>query len=106
MKACRPAKHANVKKAVAEAVDHGHIRFSTHALERMEQRKIVGPEVLHVLLNGFHEARKDEYKEDHKTWAYAIRGKTIDGRNLRFGVAVLSPDVLLVTAIDLDKDKL
>lgn len=103
MTATRPAKQSNVKKTVTAAVSQGHIRYSTHALERMEQRKIVGPEVLHVLVNGFHEARKDEYKEDHKTWTYAIRGKTVDGRNLRFGVAILSPDVLLITAIDLDK---
>jgi hypothetical protein len=51
-----------------------------------------------------HEARKDSYSEEFQAWDYAIRGKTLDGRNLRVVVAIVAPNILVVTTIDLDKE--
>lgn len=68
----------------------------------MKLRGIIKPEVEFILSHGHHEARKDQFNEEFDTWDYAIRGKTLDGRNLRIVIAVVNPSVLVVTTIDLD----
>jgi len=70
----------------------------------MREREIIKPEVEYVLQNGFHEAKIDQFSNEFAEWDYAIRGKTVDGRSLRIVVAVVRPNVLIVTAIDLDKE--
>lgn len=52
---------------------------------------------------GFHEKKKDEWKEAFRQWNYAFRGKTIDGRAIRIAVAVKAPDLLIITVINLSK---
>lgn len=84
------------------AVANGSILYSKHANERLGERGIVKPEVEYILTYGHHESKKDQYNEEHSSWDYAIRGKTIDGRNLRIVVALVEPNVLIITAIDLD----
>ena len=56
------------------------------------------------LRNGWHERRKDEFQPEYGAWNYAIRGKTIDGRNLRIVVSFERGKLLVVTAIDLDSE--
>lgn len=68
----------------------------------MKERGIIKPEIEHILSHGHHEARKDQFNEEFEAWDYAIRGKTLDGRNLRIVVAVVDPKILVVTAIDLN----
>lgn len=58
------------------------------------------PEVRHVLRNGSLEAEKHCYDETYRSWNYAVRGKTTDGRELRLIVAVVE-DLLIVTVIEL-----
>lgn len=53
-------------------------------------------------IQGFHEAKKDPFNEEFQAWDYSMRGKTIDGRNLRIVIAIVQPNVLVVTTIDLD----
>jgi hypothetical protein len=100
----RPAKLTNVMGATASATKTGSLLYSSHANERMWEREIVKPEVEAVLVHGHHEARKDQFNERHHAWDYAIRGKTVDGRSLRIVVAILGRGLLVVTAIDLDKE--
>ena len=76
----------------------------THAVVRGVERNITRMEYEYVLLNGFHEKSKDEYKEQYKSWNYAIRGKTIDKRNLRVAVSFDENDLLIITVIDLDME--
>lgn len=83
------------------AIADGLLRYSDHANQRMRERWIIRPEVEFVLRFGHHNKRKDQFNEEHKDWDYAIEGKTVDGRRLRIVVAVVSPNVLVVTAIDL-----
>ena len=97
----RPLKIENLIEVLKEAVEDGHLLYSSHVNDRMAQRNIIKPEVEFVLSNGYHEARKDKFKEEFDSWDYAIKGKTIDGRNLRIIIAIISPNVLVVTAIDL-----
>lgn len=100
----RPPKVADVKREATEAEASGLLRFSVHALERMKERNIMAVEVRQVIARGYHEAKKDSFDELHGAWNYALRGKTLEGRNLRIAVAVEAPNVLVITTIDLDKE--
>ena len=74
-----------------------------HALQRIKEREVTFLEVRQVLRTGFHEKRKDAFKEEHNSWNYSVRGKTIDKRNLRIVVSFDEDDMLVITVIDLDK---
>lgn len=86
---------------------NGDVSIMKHALERQGERQITDPEIGQVIEGGFHEKAKDEFKESFKDWNYAIRGRTVDDRDLRIAVAFeISDDgesLLVITAIDLDK---
>lgn len=99
----RPAKIQNILKLTAEAVDRGRLLYSRHANERLRERGIFKPEIEFILIRGHHEARKDQFNLEFENWDYAIRGKTLDGRDLRVIVAVFSPNLLIITAIDLER---
>lgn len=99
----RPPKHENVLALVRENLDAGTYLDTRHAFERRAEREITRPEALYVLRHGWHEKRKDDFKDQYKCWTYAIRGKTVDGRELR--VCTSFDDevgMLIITAIDLD----
>jgi hypothetical protein len=89
-------------QVLGQAVRNGQLLYSDHANSRMRERGIIKPEIERVLNCGHHEARKDQFNEEFDAWDYAIKGKTLDGRNLRIVIAVVDPKVLVVTAIDLD----
>jgi hypothetical protein len=51
---------------------------------------------------GYWERAKDEFKEEFQAWNYAIRGCTIDGRELRIAIALdHQVGAIIVTAIQL-----
>ena len=53
---------------------------------------------------GHHEKRKDEFKPEFSAWNYAIRGKTLDKRDLRIAVSFNeSTKLLIITAIEIIK---
>lgn len=61
-------------------------------------------EIQEVLSSGWHNAEQDEWKDEHGSWAYAIEGETLDGRELRVPVSfVEADDVLVVTVVDIDR---
>jgi len=94
-----PALLARVKRAIAA----GDFLDTTHAVARRSERFISRPEILQVLRNGWHEKNKDQYREEYHSWNYAIRGVTVDGRELRIVVSFEEGRLLIVTAIDLEK---
>lgn len=81
----------------------GRLLYSSHANERMLERKILKPDVEQILLKGYHESKKDQFNLAMNSWDYSVRGKSIDGKNLRIIIALIKPNVLVVTAIDLDQ---
>lgn len=101
----RPLKIADLMGAIGAALNEGWWVDSCHALNRQAERRITRPEVVYVLRNGRHESRKDQFDEMHHGWNYAVRGKTVDGRELRIIVAFEEdeggPLLVIVTAIDL-----
>ena len=98
-------KIKNLNLLLKEAVTLGHLLFSEHSLLRLKERKILKTEVEFILKNGFHEKRKDKFNEKFNDWDYSIRGRTLDGRTLRVIIAVIKPNIFVVTAIELNEKK-
>lgn len=98
----RPPKKTNLLGTVHHCLDENRYHYTRHVLERQRERGIIRPEILYVLRGGFHESRKDFFDESFQAWNYAIRGKTVDLRDLRVIVSFDENYLLIVTAIDLD----
>lgn len=99
----RPPKISNLMVEVRRCLETGKYLDTRHATERQAERDITRPEVLKVLRTGFHEKKKDQFKEEYQTWNYAVRGKTVDARNLRVIISFDPNGMLIISAIDLDK---
>ena len=74
----------------------GRVRDSRHAEERKVQRDVDIYVVEKVITTGWHEAGEDRYKEEHGSWTYAIRGKTVDGVDIRVVIAFDEEDFLVI----------
>jgi len=103
----RPPKRANLLDVVRKKVATDELRDSRHTEdERRPERDISLEEVRQVLGLGYHEAARDRYEEGYGSWSYAIRGRTLDNRELRIVVAFDEDDyVVLVTTRDLDQER-
>lgn len=89
---------------IRACIEEGRYLDTRHAQERQSERKMNRLEVLYVLKNGHHEKKKDKFDVVHQAWNYAIRGKTIDKRELRVVVSFDEPSgMLIITAIELKK---
>ena len=105
-KMARRPKHPDLLKTVRQSAEDGNYVLLRHARERSDERAITEPEWLYVLRNGYHEKRKDQYDKYHQAWAYSIRGKTVDERDLRVVVSFdEDPQMLIVTLIDLSEKR-
>jgi len=96
-------KVQNLLEKVKECLDNGKYRFSDHGYDRKIERYATLPDILEVLRNGYHEKKKDEWKIEFNAWNYAIRGKTIDGDDLRIAVSFEENGLLIVTVIRVGK---
>lgn len=99
----RPSKDEHVLEKIRSKAVLGDYIPVEHAKQRLDQREVSDPEVRYILTTGYHEAKKDEYKEEHHAWNYSIRGKTVDDRKLRIAVSFDKNDLLIITVIDLEK---
>ena len=55
-------------------------------------------------MSGRHEKSKDQFDEAFKTWNYAVRGETIDGKDLRVIVSFdHETDLLIITAFYIER---
>lgn len=79
----------------------GQYRDTIHSSKRGVDRNIDLQDIIDVLENGYHEKRKDEFKEEFQSWNYAIRGKTFEGRELRIAVYFDETLLMIATVIDL-----
>lgn len=100
-KKIRPEKESKVLEKVRTAVKAGRYRDTRHATQRGIERNILLPDIIEVLMTGYHEKKKDEYKEDFQSWNYAIRGVTSDGEHLRVAIYFDENLVVIVTVIKL-----
>ena len=97
----RQDKVEDVLKKIHEAIQHGRYRDTRHSMQRGIERGIQLPDILEAIGTGYHEKRKDEYREDFGNWNYAIRGKTCDGEELRVAIYFEEDRVVIVTVIRL-----
>lgn len=87
---------------IKECLDSGQYRDTTHATDRQDERVITRPEITQVLRRGHHEKSKDRFDEQYNAWNYAVRGRTVDRRELRIVVSFEeATGMLIITAIDL-----
>lgn len=82
-KTTRPPKIDRLLDIVKECIKTGRYLSCLHLEQREDERGITRREVLHVLLHGFHEKKRDGFDEAYQKWHYAIRGMTLDARELR-----------------------
>jgi hypothetical protein len=95
-------KIARLMEHISKSLDAGRYLDTRHATDRQNERAITRPEILYVLRHGYHEKRKDRFETQYQGWNYAIRGKTIDLRELRIIVSFDKNLMLVITAIDLN----
>ena len=92
----RPPKRPDVLGLARARLDNGRFRDSRHAEERKAERDVDVFDVEKVIRAGFHEPSQDRYKEEYQSWTYAIRGKTVDGVDIRVVVAFDEEDYLVI----------
>lgn len=96
-----PDKDPGITTKIRKAATTGKYRFTEHALSQMKVRKVISKEVTYILKNGYYESSKDSYDEKNKNWKYAVRGNTIDGRDIRV-IVVMRSNMMIITVIDKD----
>ncbi len=82
--------------------DTSELVYTKHALCRMDCRHIDKEEVKDILMNGRINEQKIE--ENEKGISYPIEGFTADNQHVRIVFAPHQHEMVVVTAIDLDKD--
>ena len=92
----RPSKLVNLLERIRNCINTGMYRDTFHAIKRKLERNITLPEIIHVLQTGRHEKNKDNFDKVFNSWNYAIRGKTIDGYELRVIVSFDEERELLI----------
>ena len=102
-----PVKYApkigNLLTEINKAIAQGKYLDTRHSIKRQSERNITRYEVLQALTSGFHEKRKDVFDLRFKEWNYAIRGKTIDRKDLRIIISFDQANMIIITAIELMK---
>jgi hypothetical protein len=88
----------DVLRRAREHVRKGTYILVKHAMERQEERGISLPDVLRVLEYGRHEKNIDIFDVKNQCWKHAIRGKTINGIDLRVIVA-FQKEMVIITVI-------
>ncbi len=101
----KPNKTNDLMEQIRSALDDSRYDFRGHALERLQQREVTESEAIYVLKKGRHEKKKDEFDNEKGNWKYAVRGKTVDNRELRVIVAFVEPDMFVITVIDLETSR-
>ena len=97
---CRPPKIGNLISVVKRCLESGRYRRSIHARIREKERDIDLTDVKYVLKNGRHEMPKDQFDDVFNAWKYAIRGKTLDGMDVRIVVAFDENIMHIITVIN------
>ncbi len=95
-KGTRPPKIPNLLEVIKACVESGKYRSCLHLEKRERERSITRREILHVLLHGFHEKKEDDFEKQFQTWNYAVRGKTIDQRELRVFVSFDDETMMII----------
>lgn len=91
----RPMKEENLLQKIKKYIDSGNYIITKHAVKRRDERSVLGVDIMYVLQNGFHEEDKTSFSTKYQAWNYAIRGKTVDGIDLRVIVGFMDKMVVI-----------
>ena len=97
----RKPKIQDLLEEVRSCVESGRYFDTRHATHRQSERSIIRTEIMYVLKYGRHEKSKDVYQERYQAWNYAVRGKTIDKRDIRVIISFDAEGMLIITAIEI-----
>lgn len=95
----RIAKIDHVLVLAKRLVAEGAYVISDHAFERGEERRLSIGDIKNIIITGYHEKRKDEYKEEFKDWNYSIRGQTLDQEHARVCLAFIKKSHFIVITV-------
>lgn len=99
----RAEKVQNVVFLAQRLMGKGAYVISHHAYARKTQRKLSLGDIQNVIKTGFHEKKKDEYKDEFMDWNYAIKGKTLDNEFARVCIAFdKETNLIVITVIRLE----
>jgi ribosomal silencing factor RsfS len=98
-------KISNVIDKIRQKARSGEFIILPHAMQRKKERDITVVDIIHVLIHGEHEESKDQYQIKYRTWNYAVRGKTLDNRDLRIAVSFDENQLLIITVFRLGRRK-
>lgn len=88
------------------SLDNADYYFTGHGRQRSRQRKGVSEQQVIKILRSpdkYHEKRKDKFDKQHNSWNYSIRGKSVDGEDIRIAIAFEGEQMLVITVINLIK---
>jgi len=80
-------------------MQNGAYVVSNHAKFRQGERCFNIGDIKNIIDTGYHEKKKDEYKDEYKDWNYAIRGKTLDSEQARVCIAFIEESRLIVITV-------
>ncbi len=98
----RPLKLRYLLKLIRLSVSSGHYLDTFHARIRKGERRIDRVEIEYVLKTGWHEKAKDRFDDVHIAWNYAIRGLTLDGKEIRVIVSFLENRMIIITVMEIE----
>ena len=77
----------------------GAYAISDHAFERGDERRISIGDIKNIISTGYHEKKKDEYKDEFEDWNYSIRGQTLDQEPARVCLAFIKKNHFIVITV-------
>jgi len=95
----RAKKIENVAALAKNLMQKGAYAISNHAKLRQGERCFTVGDVKNIINTGYHEKKKDEYKDAYADWNYAIRGKTLDEEQARVCIAFIEESHFIVITV-------
>lgn len=95
----RTKKIENVAALAKNLMQKGAYVISKHANLRQGERCFTIGDLKNIINTGYHEKKKDEYKDEYADWNYAIRGETLDDEQARICIAFIEDSHFIVITI-------
>lgn len=92
-------KIENVVSLARDLLLKGAYVISSHAKLRQGERHFTIGDIRNIINTGYHEKRKDEYKEEYLDWNYAIKGTTLDYDQARICIAFVEKEHFVVITV-------
>lgn len=89
----------NVIALAKNLMEKGSYAISKHAILRQGERNFTLGDIKNIINTGYHEKKKDEYKEEYADWNYAIKGKTLDDEAARVCIAFIEESHFIVITV-------